>query len=347
MIKFGFCGCGGFIEKAVLPMMARVPAAKAFAAFDANEATRNRVCDAFHIERRCATFEELLEQDADVIYIASPNVFHHRQVLAAAKAGKHVFCQKPMGMNARECEEMAAACRDRGVKMGVGFCYRFQGAQEAAKRMIHDGTLGKVSHLYMSFNLGGYNKETAGWRCDPKMSGGGPLMDLAPHLVDLARWLLDDEVVSVMAYADPERDENTIELDSDAILEFAGGARAEINTSFVRGNVHNYTVVGTKGQLRAMGTMCWNNTLPDIGKGRLHLEHFMDSNEVEFTTEEHLEKEIRLFCAALETGREPPVSGVDGWKAQQIIDAIYESGRTGRRVDLNKQEKSCVTCKLK
>ncbi len=334
MIKFGFCGCGGFIEKAVLPMMARVPGAKAAAAWDANRASLNRVCDAFGIDARCANFEELLSQDVDVIYIASPNVYHHDQVLAASKAHKHVFCQKPMGLDAAECEEMVEACRDAGVKLGVGFCYRFQGAQEAARRMIHDGTLGEVSHLYLSFNLGGYNPETAGWRCDPKMSGGGPLMDLAPHLVDLARWLLDDEVESVMAYVRPARDENTIELDADAVLEFKGGARAEMNVSFVRGNIHNYTAVGTRGQLRAMGTMCWNNTLPDIGKGRLHLEHFMDSAEVDFTTEEHIEKEIRLFCAALEAGAEPPVSGLDGLAAQRIIDAIYESGRTGRRVSV-------------
>ncbi len=335
MIRFGMCGCGGFIEKAVLPMMAKVKNAKAVAAFDMNKATLDRVCSEFGIALKCSSFEELLRQEAvDVIYIASPNVFHREQVIAAANAGKHIFCQKPMGMNAAECEEMLEACSRNGVKIGMGFCYRFQGAQETVKRMISDETVGKVSHLSMSFNLGGYNPETAGWRCDPKMSGGGPLMDLAPHLIDLAAFLLDDEVYSVMAYVNPEKDENTIEIDSDAILQFRSGARVSMNVSFVRGNMHNYTVVGRKGQIRAVGTMCWNNELPGIGKGRLFAEKEMNSEEVDFTTEEHIEKELRYFCTAVEKGSEPPVSGADGLKVQRIVDAIYESGRTGKEVIL-------------
>ncbi len=335
MIRFGMCGCGGFIEKAVLPMMLRSGKAMPVAAYDANAAARDRVADAFGIAHRCATYEELLaDPDVDVVYVASPNAFHCDQTVRAAAAGKHVFCQKPMGMDAAECERMVRACDDAGVRLGMGFCYRFQGAQEEAKRRIGDGTLGAVTRLDLSFNLGGYNPRTAGWRCDAKLAGGGPLMDLAPHLVDLAAWLLDDTVVSVMAYVDPERTADAIELDACATLLFSRGARASLDVSFVRGNMHNYAIVGRTGQLRAVGTMCWNNELPGIGKGRLLLEKEMGSEPVPFETEEHLEKEMRLFCEALEAGRPVPVSGRDGLAAQRVIDAIYESGRTGRRVDL-------------
>lgn len=333
MIRFGMCGCGGFIERAVLPMMMRVENAKPVAAFDMNTDSLGRVCSSFNIENKCGSFEELLEQkNVDVIYIASPNVFHKDQVVMAAKAGKHVFCQKPMGMNAVECEEMLKACKENNVKIGMGFCYRFQGAQELVKKMIEEGTIGKVSYIHFSFNLGGYNPETAGWRCDPKMSGGGPLMDIAPHIIDLAPYLMGDRVESVISYVWPEKTEKSIELDVDAIMQLEKGGRISMNTSFVRGDMHNYTVVGKNGMIRAVGTMCWNNQLPGIGKGKLFIDQGMETKEVDFQTEEHIEKEIKLFCQALENGEEPPVSGRDGLQVQKIVDAIYEAGKTGKRI---------------
>jgi len=334
MIRFALCGCGGFMEKAVIPMMLRVPAARIVAAFDTNPETLDRVCTAFQIPRRCRTFTELLQTEADVIYIASPNRFHKEQAIAAAQHGFHIFCQKPMAMNAGECQEMLEACTQAGVQMGMGFCYRFQGGQQKMRELIASEAVGPISYLYMSFNLGGYNPETAGWRCNASLSGGGPLMDLAPHLIDLALWLLQDEVVSIMAYVQPERTAETIELDADVLLQFAGGARAAINTSFVRGNYHTYTAVGKSGQIRALGTMCWNNEIPGIGMGEVFIEQEMRCEPVAFTTKEHLAEEIRLFCAALESRQPVPVSGQYGLKVQQIIDAIYESGRTGRRVSL-------------
>ena len=333
MIRFGMCGCGGFIEKAVLPMMLRAGNARPVAAFDMNAATLDRVCGSFGIGQKCAGFDELINlKDVDAVYIASPNVFHRDQAIRAAKAGKHVFCQKPMGMNAEDCRQMLEACEQNGVKMGLGFCYRFQGAQETVKRMIDDNAVGKVSYIYFSFNLGGYNPETAGWRCDARMSGGGPLMDLAPHVIDLISFLTGDRVRSVMSYVKPDRTPEQIELDADVIMELSGGARASMNVSFVRGNMHNYTVVGTGGQMRAVGTMCWNNRIPGIEKGKLYLEKGMESIEVPFETEEQLEKEMRLFCEALESGNEPPVPGEYGWYVQKVVDAIYESGMKGIRV---------------
>lgn len=335
MIRFGMCGCGGFIEKAVLPMMMRVGKARPVAAFDMNMETLGRVCSDFGIDHKCLTFDEMLRlEEVDVIYVASPNVFHKEQVIQAAEAGKHIFCQKPMGMNTAECEEMLAVCGNAGVKMGMGFCYRFQGAQEYVKRMIREKAVGKVSYLHFSFNLGGYNPETAGWRCNPKLSGGGPLMDLAPHLVDLAYFFTEEKAVSAMAYVNPEKSDEAIELDVSAILQTEHGVKVALDISFVRGNMHNYTIVGDKGQLRALGTMCWTNALPDIGKGRLFLEKGMASEELEFTTGEHLETEIRLFCNALETGTELPVPGEAGLYVQRVIDAIYESGRTQRLVQI-------------
>lgn len=331
MIRFGICGCGGFIERAILPMMQKVENVKPIAAFTLNKQRLQEVCNKFGIKKACFSFEDLIAvPEVDVIYIASPNVFHRDQAIAAAKAGKHIFCQKPMGINTDECKEMIAACRENNVKLGVGFCYRFGGAQQKVKEMIRDGLIGDVSYIYLSFNLSGYKPETAGWRCDPKKAGGGPLMDLAPHLIDLAGFFLGDKVESVMAYVKPQRTDTMIETDVLAIMEFNGGAKASMDISFVqRGNMHNYTLVGSKGEIHAVGTMPW---LTNGRKaGRLTCEINSESEkEVEFPTYEHIEQEIRLYCQAIEEGKDPPVPGEAGLNAQAVIDAIYESGQTGK-----------------
>ena len=331
MINFGMSGCGGFIENAVLPMMQKVGNARPVAAFDVNRPLLEKVCRKFEIRQACSTFEELLEaKGVDAIYIASPNFLHKEQTIKAARAGKHVFCQKPMGLNSSECREMIKVCRQNQVKLGVGFCYRFGGAQEKTKELIRKGVIGDVSLINVSFsffiNLAGYNPKTVNWRCDPKLSGGGPLMDVAPHLIDLASFFLEDRAASVMAYVRPQKTKTEIEVDTLSLLEFSGGTRASIDTSFVRGNTHNYTVIGTKGQIHASGTMCWL-----AGGGRLMLQAGQKEKAVPFSKTEHIEKEIRLYCRAIEKDEEPPVSGETGLCVQAVIDAIYQSGQTGRR----------------
>ncbi len=326
MIHFGICGCGSFIENAVLPLMQDVENAKAVAAFDVDKERLGKVCKKFDIAQACNTFDDLLNAEGvDVIYIASPNVFHKEHTTLAAQAGKHVFCQKPMGMNAPQCRDMIEVCRTNDVKLGIGFCYPFGGAQQRVKELIEEGAIGPISYLHISFNLGDYNPDTVGWRCDPKLSGGGPLMDLAPHLVNLACFFLNDKVESVMAYIRPEKTQTQIETDVTALLEFSGGARVCIDTSFVRGNEHNYTVVGNKGQIHASGTMAWR------AGGKLTLQVENQEQDVPFSDLECIEQEIRLYCQAVEKNQPPPVPGEAGLHTQAVIDTLYESGRAGKR----------------
>lgn len=326
MLRFGMCGCGAFIQKAVLPMLARIDSLQVAAAYDTNQVQLERACADFRITRACANFEELLAaEDVDVIYVASPNVFHKEQVIAAAASGKHIFCQKPMGMNAAECVEMVAACRKANVRLGMGFCYRFQGAQQLAKTLMANGTIGDVSHIHYSFNLGGFTRETVGWRCERSLSGGGPLMDIAPHLIDLACYFLEDRVESVMAYVEEGQSEEDVERDAVVMMRCVKGATVSFDVSFVRWNQHQYTITGTHGEIRACGTMAWQSG------GQMGLYRNGIWEALTFSLDEHIETELRLYGEAIESGRPLPVAGEAGLHVQQVIDAIYESSRTGQR----------------
>jgi predicted dehydrogenase len=329
MLRFGISGCGGFMERGVLPLMQKVPGVEIVAVYDQNPAAVEKLGGLFGIRHRFKTFEDLVAcPDVDVVYVASPNVFHKPQTLAAAKAGKHVFCQKPMAMNAGECRQMIRGCKAAGVKLGIGFCYPFAGPQQKVKQLIHQGAIGEVSYYAISYSLGGYTKESVGWRCDPKMSGGGPLQDVAPHLVNLGCFFLDDTVKSVMAYVRPDLTDTDIELDTVTVCEFSRGARGTIDTSFVRGHTHTYTVIGTAGEIRATNTMCWRVS------GKITLQAGGKEQDVPFEPTEGIEEEIRAFAGAVEGGRDLPMPGEAGLHAQAVIDAIYKSGRTGKRMEV-------------
>ena len=336
MLGFGMCGCGGFVEKGVLPAMETADNAQAVALFDVSADRLKQIGDQFGIGRRFEKYEDLLACDeVNVVYIASPNVFHKDQVIAAAQAGKHIFCQKPMGMNAQECREMLAAVEIAGVKMGLGFCFRYAGAQEKAKELLDSGEIGHPVTFHMSFNFHGYTPETVGWRCDAKLAGGGAIMDLAPHMVDLACFFLDTTVESVMAYVNPEKTRTEIETDALIILWMANGTSALLDTSFnLRGDGAYYRIVGSRGELQRTGIDAWRIN-GKTGAPLTIVKSGKESRQVDYVIHEYIEKELVAFCGAVESGGEPPVSGRYGCEIQAVIDAVFESGKTGRRIPVD------------
>ena len=333
MLKFGMCGCGGFVEKGVLPAMADAENAKAVALFDVSEQRRSQVGDKFGIDMRFDSYEDLLACDeVDVVYVASPNAFHKEQVIAAAEAGKHIFCQKPMGMDAGQCRDMLAAVEAAGVKMGLGFCFRYAGAQSKAKELLDAGEIGKPCSMHLSFNFHGYTPETVGWRCDAKLAGGGAMMDLAPHMVDLVCYFMDSKVESVMAYVNPEKTETQIETDALMILSMANGTSALLDTSFnLRGDGASYRIIGSKGAIRRAGIDGWRID-GKLGAPLVVEKGGEGAGQVDYDVYEYIEKELVAFCEAVKNGKEPPVSGQYGLDIQTVVDAVFESGKTGLRV---------------
>ena len=336
MLRFGMCGCGGFIENGVLPAMADVENAKAVALFDVNEQRRRQVGDKFGIEKHFDSYEDMLACDeVDVVYVASPNVFHKEQVIDAAKAEKHIFCQKPMAMDAGQCREMLAAVEAAGVKMGLGFCFRYAGAQSKAKQLLDAGEIGLPCSMHMSFNFHGYTPQTVGWRCDAKLAGGGPMMDLAPHMVDLACFFMGSKVESVMAYVNPEKTETQIETDALMILQMANGTSALLDTSFnLRGDGGFYRIVGSQGEIQRGGIDPWRIN-GKVGTPLIIKKSEEQPRQIDYDLYEYIEKELVVFCDAIENGDEPPVSGQYGLDIQAVIDAVFESGRTGCRVQVD------------
>ncbi len=154
-------------------------------------------------------------------------------------------------------------------------------------------------------------------------------MDLAPHLIHLACFFFDDRVRSVMAYVSPEKTDTETGMNVRILLEFPGNKLATIDTSFIRGNMHYYDIVGRKGLINAIGTMCWQ-----VG-GSMQMEKNFERLPLNFDNIEGIEQEFRIFANAIENDRQPFATHYDGLHVQSVIDAIYEPAKTGKQIEIS------------
>jgi predicted dehydrogenase len=249
MVTLGFLGTG-WIGRNRMEAMLATGQAKAVAICDSNpEMAAGALELAAHAE--VVSFEDLLACEPDGIVIATPSALHAEQCVAAFKAGAAVFCQKPLGRNAAEVEAVLAAAKSSGRLLGVDLSYRHTEAMQAIRQRLPE--LGTPFAADLTFH-NAYGPG-AGWFWDPKLSGGGCLIDLGVHLVDLALWLFDFPEVE-RASAALLRDGRPVregEVEDYAVgeLALANGANVRIacswNLSAGRDAVIEATLYGTEG----------------------------------------------------------------------------------------------------
>lgn len=204
------------------------------------------------------SFDHLLGSDVDGVVIATPSAMHAEQVSQALQNGLAVFCQKPLGIDATETWRVIEAARSSDSLLRVDLCYRFLHGVTKIRELVASGALGDVFHLELAFhNAYGPDKE---WFYDPARSGGGCLVDLGIHLIDLALWLLDFPAVeslngNLFAQGRKFRGRSAeVEDFAQATLRFANGANAQIGCSWRahagQDAVIDATIFGTKGGAR-------------------------------------------------------------------------------------------------
>lgn len=263
-----------------------------------------------------SSYEELLEQDMDAVVVTSENVHHHKHVIAAAKAKKHILCEKPLATTVEDAQEMIDACRDNSVKLQIAFPVRFNTSIIRAKQIIDEGKIGRILAI-KGTNRG---RNPGGWFVDAALSGGGAVMDHTVHLVDIMRWFMKTEVQEV--YAEAGQLFSDIPIDDAGIvtLEFANGVFATIDCSWSRAG--NYPKGG-------------DVTLEIIGTdGVLSVDAF-DQNIDVYSTERGVAKHfwgdnmnvglVKDFIDNIKENKEPTISGYDGLKAVETALAAYRS----------------------
>lgn len=200
-LGWGIAGCGWVARDFVAPAMGEAANARPVALLDPSPRALSETGEIAPQARRHRELGEFLAEPAlEAVYVAAPNHLHRELVEAAASAGKHVLCEKPLAPTIAEAEAMVGACEAAGVVCATAFDQRFHAAHRRLRGLLEEGALGTVCSLRIHYACW-LPPEWASnnWRADPSRAGGGALTDLAPHGLDLAQYLLNEEISEVSA----------------------------------------------------------------------------------------------------------------------------------------------------
>lgn len=272
-------------------------------------------------------------KDLDAIVIAVPNAFAAPIVLQALKNGKHVFCEKPFGINAKQSATMVQAARKAKKIVKVGFNHRFQAAVLKAHEIVEKGGIGKVLFIRSRYGHGGRKGMEKEWRFDKKISGGGELLDQGVHIVDLARWF-GGEFTSVYGLAENQFWKTKLDDNAFALMKNDRvTASFHVSTTNWK-NIFSFEIYGDLGflQIDGKGGSYGKETLI-YAKRKLGMAP--DMKVFDFgDNDKSWEREWVNFIHAVWKEEKLIGDGEDGLRANQLVDAIYRSSRSHKEIRL-------------
>ena len=276
------------------------------------------------------TFDSIRDNpDVDIVYVILPNSLHAEYTIRAAKAGKHVLCEKPMSNTVAEAEAMIAACREAGRKLMIGYRSRFEAGNMEAIRMIREGELGKLSVVTAEH---GFNAAPNQWRLNKAMAGGGSLADMGIYSLQAARYLTGEEPIAVSAMESTDKADPRFAEVEDRInfqLKFPSGVIADCVSTY-SANYNRYRAVGSETGLDLEPATAYAGQTMRVGNPWSPLQdHVIPPQPMnQFAAMlDHLSDCVR-------TGAEPLVPGEEGLRDMKLIEAIYRAAREQRTIQL-------------
>ena len=264
-------------------------------------------------------FDNIANNDSiDVVYVVLPNSMHHEFVIRAAKAGKHVFCEKPMGLTSKECEEMIVACKNAGVRLFVGYRLHTDPYHIAAMKFRDEGDSGI---LYVQSEFGFKIGDPTQWRLRKALAGGGSMMDLGIYAIQAARYSIGKEPLSVTAQEYKTDYEKFAEVDETVTwqMEFPDGHVSNSYTSYT--TPANNLYISTERR--------WFNLMPAFNyRG---IKGMTNKGELNFPPVNQQAVQMDTFSKCIFDNTESDASGEEGLKDLKVIEAIYKSIESGTK----------------
>ncbi|HEX7653965.1 MAG TPA: Gfo/Idh/MocA family oxidoreductase [Verrucomicrobiae bacterium] len=278
-------------------------------------------------DKNCYGYEQLDQiadnKDIDIVYVVTPNTLHRDFVVRAAKAGKHVICEKPMGGNVADCEAMIAACQAAKVRLSVGYRMHFDPYMKELMRLQREKDFGDFKKLNgnFSFVFGQH-----AWRVEKKLAGGGPLMDIGIYVIQAACMAVGSTPIAATAKELPkDRPDFFVDVEEALSfqLEFANGAVLEAGTSY-NDYQNRFRAEGDKGWID-FSDNAFSYQVGQVNTSRGALSYRCPSQQA---------LQMDDFADCILTGRPSEVDGEMGRRDMRIIGAIYEASRTGKKVSI-------------
>ncbi len=313
---------------------------------DVNPEIAKQAADKFNIAKTYVDYRELLaDPEIDAVSVTTPNKYHKQPTVDALKAGKHVICEKPLGMNADECREMCRAAKESGKILQVALQSRFSGPLRFMKEYVDAG---KMGHIYYARAQALRRRGVPAWGVfiDKEKQGGGPLIDIGVHVLDLTLFLMGyPKPVSASGKTwdtlgkDPnlfnywgsyDREKFTVEDMAVGMIKFADGSVVVLESSFMA------NLDGDPFQTQLFGTKAGALVKPGGGDDAIKIYTEVDKQLFNMTpanipnVDSAHTAEIQAFIDAILTDKPSPVPGENGLILNAIFDALYKSSSSGK-----------------
>ena len=333
-VHWGILGAGKIAESQMAPAICAAPGHELAVVTRREQEAAQRFADRHGAQRAYDRVEALLEDDqVNAVYVATPPHLHARETVLAAEAGKHVLCEKPMALTTGEARAMIDACQANGVMLTICHYQRFNARHQRIRSLLEEGAIGQVTAARINFS-DRFPPQPGVWHHDPEISGGGPVMDLGIHCIDLLRFLCGP-AESVAALVETLVDSSPVADTATLLLRLASGAQAVITSHWTTANheperANGLEICGTEGSIAAA---------PISAKDSAGTLQVLTADGVrDYAVEPGGPRPHVALLAAFGdavAGKSPnPIPGEDGFAGLAVVEAAYESARRGRRVGL-------------
>ena len=349
ILRVGIVGCGNIADNHFQALTA-LPHVEVVGVADVDRARARSFAGERGIPRAVTSLADLLELGLDAVTVCTPHPSHEDVVTAAARAGVHVLCEKPLAVDVAAAERMVAAAEQHQIILGTVFQRRFWPAAQNIRAAIDDGLLGTpmLGHCQVLLHRGADYYRSAGWRGTWSADGGGVLMTQAIHYTDLLQWFMGEPVeVSAKAGAFVLSDVIEVEDTAAAIITFSSGAIATLSATVTAAPSlgTRITITGSRGGTVSLaeypeGADAVNDvwTLPPQPRATSVFASGLAADipvaEVNAALLPLHRQQLADFVDAVRTGRPPAVPGRQAMTSLLMVQAVYESARSGQPVRL-------------
>ena len=329
-LRWGILSTANIAAKALVPALHETDVAELVAVASRDAERARQWADEHDIAEAFDSYEALLDDpNIDAVYVPLPNHLHREWTIKAAEAGKHVLCEKPLGLNAADCRAMIEACERNDVVLMEAFMYRYHAQFQRLKELVRAGAVGEPSLVRASFSfplasLG--RPDNIRWQ--PEM-GGGSLMDVGCYCVNVARALFDADPVRAFAHSYEHPDFPPVDAQLQGLLEFPDDRVALIDSSFLLNAQQTTEISGSGGLIRANGI--FNPPSPNV---HLEVSEATDAHIETFDPRYRFHRQVEHFTACVREGQTPETDGEQAVGNMRTIEALLASARTGQPVEL-------------
>lgn len=319
-------GLGGYATRQLAPALLETEHCYLSAIVTGTESKEKEWADKYGINKKSIynykNFDSIASnKDIDIVYIVLPNSMHAEFTIRAAKAGKHVICEKPMAVSVKECEAMINACNEHNVKLSIGYRLQFDPYHKKIISLSKEKALGDLN--YVSSQFGFTIGDPKQWRLKKALAGGGALMDVGAYCIQASRYSFGQEPIALKAQAFNSGNEKFKEVHETITwqMEFPNGKISNSTTSYSM-SVNSLFVSAQKGKAQLMPAYSYGG-----------LKGFLGNENLEFPKFNQQAAQMDAFALDVKNNTESIVSGEEGLKDLKVIEAIFKSiAQGGARV---------------